>query len=104
MSNNLFIGTFGEGWTFADRSVEQHGDYKKIAFYSFARMVLEIKAPRSKLLPEIKEWIKAQNYMIGDVIGVTTSGQTRILGSAILEEEDAALAAAWRRGARDGIV
>lgn len=82
-SENLFSGVFPTGISYADRSREEHGDYKKIAFLSFSDLRLEIYAPRSSLLPEIKRRAEALQAKRGEQFQTSTSGQTVTLGYAL---------------------
>lgn len=43
------------GFTWCDRTKEEHGDYKRIAFMPYDTMKLEIHSPRNFLIPRVKE-------------------------------------------------
>jgi hypothetical protein len=76
----LFIGVFPAGISYADRTKEEDGDYKKIAFLPYRSLELEIHAPRSELLPQIKEHAATIQARRGELFEVSTCGQTVKLG------------------------
>lgn len=41
--DRLFIGVFPAGISYADRSRERHGDYVRLAFLSYATLVLDVE-------------------------------------------------------------
>lgn len=43
MSDRLFIGAYPCGLVYADREREQHGDYKRLAFLSYASLELDLE-------------------------------------------------------------
>lgn len=43
MDSRLFIGIFPGGISYCDRSVEEDGDYKRLAFLPYDGMVLQIE-------------------------------------------------------------
>jgi hypothetical protein len=46
----LFIGLFPTGFSYADRTREEQGDYKRIAFLPYDTLELKVYDPKSKLL------------------------------------------------------
>lgn len=82
MNRRLFIGIFPTGISYADKYYEAHGDYKRLAFLSYATLTLEIEPDCPEpLKQEIEEHAKAFNQ--GDEFQISTSGQTITLGYAI---------------------
>lgn len=81
MSDRLFIGVFPTGISFADRLVEVHGDYKRLAFLPFSTLVLEITPDcPAYLRTEIEAYAATIQAQRGQPFTVSTSGQTVILG------------------------
>ena len=76
---SLFIGMMPAGITYADRSKEVSGDYKRIAFLPYDTLELKVYDPRSPLLAAVKA--DAAQYKAGTDLEVTWTGQTRRLGS-----------------------
>jgi hypothetical protein len=76
----LFIGIFPAGISYCDRTKEEHGDYKRVAFLSYATLELDVYAPRSPLLPRIQEHAAGLQARRGEEFQVSTSGQTITLG------------------------
>jgi hypothetical protein len=83
MNANIFAGIFPTGVIYADKSKEEHGDYKKIAFLPFDTLKLEIFSKRSKLLNEIIE--DSKSYIAGEELQISTSGQKIILGTKVFK-------------------
>jgi hypothetical protein len=77
----LFIGVFSTGIAYADRTIERHGDYKKLAFLPFNTLELMIEkdcpADLRVLIVADAATIQARR---GERYQVTTSGQTVLLG------------------------
>lgn len=80
MRDRLFIGIFPTGISYADRATEEHGDYAKVAFLSYESLELEIRRPRSPLLPLIREDAARMQARRGEDFQVSTAGQTVRLG------------------------
>lgn len=81
MSDRLFIGVFPTGISFADRSVEVHGDYKRLAFLPFSTLALEIAQDcPADLRAEIDAYAATIQARRGQPFTVSTSGQTVVLG------------------------
>lgn len=74
--SNLFISTMTTGIYFCDKSKEEFGDYMVIARLPFSTTKLEIRKPKSNLIPEIEAY--AAKYKIGDEIQVSGCGQTAV--------------------------
>ena len=80
-SANLFIACMPTGLVYCDTSKEQHGDYKKVAYLNYRTLTLEVYAPRSPLLPEIREDAARMQAMAGKRYTVSGSGQFVVLGA-----------------------
>lgn len=96
----LFIGLYPAGIVYADSWVEVHGDYAKLAFLSYERLVLDVE-PRCKgaLLKEVLEHSASIQARAGEQFVVSGSGQTVLLGCRpmkprTLEEHFSAVTAA----------
>jgi hypothetical protein len=50
----LFIGNYPGGMVYADRAVEKHGDYKRVAFLDYGTLDLRVDSPRSPLLDAVR--------------------------------------------------
>ena len=77
---SLFIGIFPGGIVYADRNREEHGDYKRIAFLSYDTLVLDVKAPRSGLLEEVKAHAATLQAKAGEHFQISACGHTTLLG------------------------
>jgi len=84
MSDPLFSGVFPTGIGYADRRVEEHGDYKWCALLLFS--TLEIYWYKN-CSPDLKERIIADAAKIqarkGEQYQISSSGQTITLGYAL---------------------
>lgn len=79
---NLFIGTFPTGISYADKSREKDGDYKRVAFLPFSTLVLEWwpgKHPQA-MRDDIEKHAAKLIARRGQEHQVSTSGQTVMLG------------------------
>lgn len=84
----LFIGVFSTGISYADRTQEEYGDYKKIAFLRFDDLILELKNQCPQYL--WSDLIKHANNVIsrkGEEYQISTSGQTITLGYGVLNND-----------------
>jgi len=82
LAERLFVGVFPEGIVYADRAKEEHGDYKKIAFLPFRTLRLDVYAPKSPLLPLIRQDAARMQARRGQQFEVSASGQTVTLGTS----------------------
>lgn len=84
LRDRIFCGVFPTGWVWADRCVLQHGDYKRLAYLSFAELesIIEPSCPR-ELLPLLVKDINELKAMRGQEYQVSTSGQTVTLGYGV---------------------
>lgn len=82
-SERVFSGVYSTGISYADKDVEVHGDYKKLAFLPFSTLVLEWYANR--VPPDVREYIEWDAAKMqarrGQQYAVSSSGQTVTLGS-----------------------
>jgi uncharacterized membrane protein YgcG len=82
-SERVFSGVYSTGISYADKDVEVHGDYKKLAFLPFSTLVLEWYANR--VPPDVREYIDRDAAKMqarrGQQYAVSSSGQTVTLGS-----------------------
>jgi len=80
-TKRLFYGVYPCGIVYADRFVEQNGDYKLVAFLPFKSLELELSA---ECPPELREVIITDAERIisqkGNKYQISSSGQTVILG------------------------
>ena len=80
-NERLFIGIYPCGISYADRSREEHGDYKKLAFLPYSTLALDV---RPDCPPDLRQTIEADAATIiarkGEPYQVSTCGQTVILG------------------------
>ena len=76
----LFIGIFPGGIVYCDRTKEEHGDYKKIAFLPYGSLKLEVYAPESKLVPAIQAHAAEIQARRGQEFAISQCGQTVLLG------------------------
>jgi len=53
--DRLFIGVYPEGIVYADRYVQPHGDYKRLAFLSYRSLALTFSD--EQCLPELRKKI-----------------------------------------------
>lgn len=79
--DRLFVGVYPTGIVYADRSREEHGDYKRLAFLPYRTLELEW----SKGVPaDLKKRIESDARVIqarrGEEFQVSTAGQTVRLG------------------------
>jgi hypothetical protein len=82
--DRLFIGVFPCGISYADRKVEEHGDYKRLAFLSYSRLELEWfkGCPESLRGQIIADAAKIQARR-GEDFQISTVGQTIRLGGKL---------------------
>jgi hypothetical protein len=80
LKERLFCGIFPTGWSWADRAIEEHGDYQTVAYMSFEKLELEIRKPGSPLVPMIQKHAEELQAKRGQQYQVSTCGQTVMLG------------------------
>lgn len=80
-AERLFIGCFPTGLVYADRAVEEHGDYRRLAYLNFG--TLEPKYERN-IPPELRALIESDVAQMqarrGQDYQVSECGQTVLLG------------------------
>jgi hypothetical protein len=77
----LFIGLFPAGVSYADRTAEKDGDYKRLAFLPYDTLALEIqKDCPLELRHRIVEDAKTIQARRGQPFRISTCGQTVTLG------------------------
>ena len=89
-SDRLFIGVYSCGICYADRKREKNGDYARLAFlpYDSLQLAIEPDCP-----VELRSLIEADAAQIqarsGELFQVSSSGQTVVLGSKAVPQDDA---------------
>lgn len=79
----IFSGVFSTGIGYADRTREECGDYKRLAFLSFSTLELKIERDcPADLADEIRLDAKAIQDKRGEQYQISTAGQTITLGYA----------------------
>lgn len=82
LENAILIGGYSEGIVYADKRVEEDGDYKRLAFLPYDTLELEFRGECCS--KETKEFIRRKAEEIikrrGERYEITTSGQWVILG------------------------
>ncbi len=80
--DRLFIGIFPAGIVYADREVQEHGDYKKIAFLSYTTLAVEWygKSIEPSLRVAIEKDVAAMQARRGQKFEVSACGQYVVLG------------------------
>jgi hypothetical protein len=80
---NLFIGVFPEGLVYADKSREEHGDYKHVAFLSYATLRFHVRDEKSPLLKAAREHAASVQDRAGQEYEISAAGQTVTLGHGV---------------------
>lgn len=82
--DRLFVCVMGTGISFADRQVQEHGDYKRLAFLTLSNLKLEISpgCPNDLRVRIVDHAAKVQARK-GEQFQVSTAGQTVTLGYAL---------------------
>jgi hypothetical protein len=79
-AERLFIGVSATGLSYADRSREEHGDYKKVAFLPFSTLQLKVYDTKSPLLASVRADAARMQTRRGEQYVVSGTGQTVLLG------------------------
>lgn len=83
-SERVHVGTFPTGISYADRTVEAAGDYKRLAFLPFDTLALEWIAKR--VSPDVRGYIERDAEKLrakrGQSYQVSSAGQTVALGGS----------------------
>lgn len=77
---SLFVAFFPTGISYCDTSREEHGDYVQVAFLPYRTLALEVRRPRSRLLPKVRVHAAAIQAKRGQTIEVSQCGHTVKLG------------------------
>lgn len=80
LADRLFVGVMPAGISYADKTIDEDGDYARVASLSYSTLVLVIYHPRSPLLPLIREDAERMQARRGQMFQVSTAGQTVLLG------------------------
>lgn len=83
LRSRLFAGVFPAGIGYCDTSKEEDGDFLSVAFLPFASLELDVRRPRSPLLPLIREDAAKIIARRGEQYQVSTCGQTVLLGGPL---------------------
>jgi hypothetical protein len=84
MQNRIFTGIFPGGIVYADRDVEEHGDFKKLAFLPYDTLQLDIKADcPGELISEIVRSAAAVQAKRGEEFRISETGQSIVLGKSL---------------------
>jgi len=91
-NDRLFIGVMPAGISYCDKTVEEHGDYKKLAFLPYDTLKLELREDCPEdLARTIRKDAASIQAKAGELYPVSATGQTVLLGSSlpeIVEEEE----------------
>jgi hypothetical protein len=79
----LFIGVFPGGIVYCDRTQEEHGDYRKVAFLGYRSLELQVYQPESALLPRIRKDAAEMQAQRGRQFAISACGQTVTLGGEV---------------------
>lgn len=86
LDERIFVATLATGIGYADRTQEQHGDWKRLAilFFSDLRAEIEPDCP-IELEHQIREHMATIQVRRGEKFQISTAGQTITLGHALPE-------------------
>lgn len=80
-SDRLFIGIYPEGIVYADRKIEEHGDYRQVAFLPYSTLVFQPHKVADKgLVAQAMRHAATIQAKKGERFQVSTTGQYVILG------------------------
>ena len=80
--DRLFSGIYPGGIVYADRAIEERGDYKRVAFLSYDDLKLRIDDPGSPLLDTVKQWAANIQVKRGRAFRIAGNASV-ILGSSL---------------------
>ena len=80
LRERLFAGVYPGGIVYADRTKEENGDYKRVAFLPYDTLKLRIDDHNSVLLPMVKEDAEHIIAKRGEQFSISACGQTVTLG------------------------
>jgi hypothetical protein len=79
--DRLFIGLYPEGIVYADRKIEEHGDYRQVAFLPYSTLVFQPhKVADKDLLDQAKRHAATIQAKRGERFQISSCGQYVILG------------------------
>jgi len=79
--DRLFIGFFPAGIVYADREIEEHGDYRRIGFLPYGTLVFEPhKSASGDLLAQARVHAMTIQARKGEKFQISSSGQYVVLG------------------------
>jgi hypothetical protein len=80
--SRLFVGIFPAGIVYADREVQEHGDYKRLAFLPYRTLEVEwsSKTVEPSLRAAIEKDVAAMQARRGQRFEVSACGQYVVLG------------------------
>ena len=82
IQERLFIGVFPCGIVYADRTIEDGGDYKRIAFLPYKELLLSVGKQCSRLmLNAITEHAQTIIAKRGERFETSACGQSVVLGA-----------------------
>lgn len=85
MDDRIFICHIGEGICYSDKTVNRNGDYARLAFLDYDTLTLDVDKRCPKVLQnQIRD--HAATYKVGQVLTVSGSGQTRLLGRRLIQK------------------
>ena len=80
LNDRVFVGIFPCGIGYADLAVEEHGDYKKLAFLPYRTLELECYTKHAGMRKFIEEHARTVIARKGEQFEVSACGQTVLLG------------------------
>jgi|TARA_R110002012_G_scaffold256500_1_gene436694 hypothetical protein len=87
LDERIFVATMATGIGYADRTREEHGDWKRLAILFYSDLRAEIEPD---CLPDLAQQIREHMAPIqarrGEQYQISTSGQTITLGHALTPE------------------
>ncbi|WP_018234180.1 hypothetical protein [Thioalkalivibrio thiocyanodenitrificans] len=85
--DRLFAGVYPTGIVYADRTVDEDGDYKRLAFLEFATLELTYRGPCPReLKSRIDADVESIRALKGQHFSISTSGQSVVLGRSCATE------------------
>ena len=78
----LFIGVFPGGISYCDRTIDDKGDFLRVAFLPYRSLELKEYEPAHPLLPLIRKDAQAMQARRGEEFPIDGAGHTVILGGA----------------------
>lgn len=86
LKDRLFIGMFPAALVYADRGIEEHGDYRRLASLSYDTLELSINDPRSALIPLVIEHARRYQARRGERISIA-GNMTALLGRTLKTDD-----------------